>query len=399
YCNFSVFQSLPDSWAIGHIFPIMPVHRLSEAPGRNTILADITCDCDGKIDRFISMNEMNDTLPLHELKNNEEYYLGVFLVGAYQETLGDLHNLLGDTNVVSIRINENGEYDFVSEMEGDSVADVLSYVEYNPKILIEQFREKAEKAVREGKIDVSERRKIMKAYESGLIKKDTQTVVHNVSFSISRGETLGLVGECGSGKTTLGRLLLRLIEPTSGSILFNGQDITHLSRKKMRPYRKDMQIIFQDPESSLNPRMTIYQSIVEPLNLWTDLTLEEKDVKVHDLLDAVGLGVEHLNRYPYQLSGGQNQRVVLARILTLEPLFLVADEPTASLDVSVQAQILDIIARWKANHSLTLLFISHDLDLVRRISDRIITLESGQIISEEHKMSGEFSSPLFRLCT
>jgi arginine decarboxylase len=168
YCNFSVFQSLPDSWAIGHIFPIMPVHRLSEAPGRNTILADITCDCDGKIDRFISMNEMNDTLPLHELKNNEEYYLGVFLVGAYQETLGDLHNLLGDTNVVSIRINENGEYDFVSEMEGDSVADVLSYVEYNPKILIEQFREKAEKAVREGKIDVSERRKIMKAYESGL---------------------------------------------------------------------------------------------------------------------------------------------------------------------------------------------------------------------------------------
>ncbi len=240
---------------------------------------------------------------------------------------------------------------------------------------------------------------LSKAYESGLIKKDTQTVVHNVSFSISRGETLGLVGECGSGKTTLGRLLLRLIEPTSGSILFNGQDITHLSRKKMRPYRKDMQIIFQDPESSLNPRMTIYQSIVEPLNLWTDLTLEEKDVKVHDLLDAVGLGVEHLNRYPYQLSGGQNQRVVLARILTLEPLFLVADEPTASLDVSVQAQILDIIARWKANHSLTLLFISHDLDLVRRISDRIITLESGQIISEEHKMSGEFSSPLFRLCT
>jgi arginine decarboxylase len=168
YCNFSIFQSLPDSWAISHIFPIMPIHRLNEAPSRNAILADITCDCDGKIDRFTCFNEIKKALPVHELKANEEYYLGVFLVGAYQETLGDLHNLMGDTNIISIRINANGEYDFVREIEGDSVADVLSYVEYDPKILIELFRDKAEKAVRKGKITAAERRSIMKAFETGL---------------------------------------------------------------------------------------------------------------------------------------------------------------------------------------------------------------------------------------
>ena len=168
YCNFSVFQSLPDSWAIGHIFPIMPIHRLNEAPNRNAILADITCDCDGKIDIFTCFNEIKKALPLHELKTNEEYYLGVFLVGAYQETLGDLHNLMGDTNIISIRINSNGDYDFVREIEGDSVADVLSYVEYDPKDLIELFRDKAEKAVRSRKITAAERRSIMKAFEVGL---------------------------------------------------------------------------------------------------------------------------------------------------------------------------------------------------------------------------------------
>nr|HPI90220.1 biosynthetic arginine decarboxylase [Spirochaetota bacterium] len=167
YCNFSVFQSLPDAWAIGQIFPTMPIHRLNEYPCRNAVLADITCDCDGKIDRFISDNEIRNCIPLHDFNDNE-YYIGVFLVGAYQETLGDLHNLMGDTNVVSIRINEKGDYDFVREIDGDSVADVLSYVEYNPKLLLEQFRAKAERAVRDGLISVSERRKIMKAYESGL---------------------------------------------------------------------------------------------------------------------------------------------------------------------------------------------------------------------------------------
>ncbi len=168
YGNFSVFQSLPDAWAIEHLFPMMPLHRLDEEPERNAIIADITCDCDGKIDRFIGVNGSEDTLSLHELKNGDDYYLGVFLVGAYQETLGDLHNLMGDTNVVSVRISEDGNYDFVREMEGDSIADVLSYVEYNPRDLIERFRKKAEKAVRNGSITAAERKKIMKDFEDSL---------------------------------------------------------------------------------------------------------------------------------------------------------------------------------------------------------------------------------------
>lgn len=168
YGNFSVFQSLPDSWAIDHLFPIVPIHRLNEMPTRQAILADITCDCDGKIDRFIDMHGVRHVLPLHELKPNEEYILGAFLVGAYQETLGDLHNLLGDTNVVSVRVADDGEFYFVREQEGDSVGDVLSYVEYSPGNLLERFREAAEEAVREKRISASERRKIMKVFDKGL---------------------------------------------------------------------------------------------------------------------------------------------------------------------------------------------------------------------------------------
>jgi arginine decarboxylase len=168
YANFSVFQSLPDAWAIGHLFPVLPVHRLHEEPTRQGILADITCDCDGKIDKFIDLHGERTTLPLHELRDGEEYYLAAFLVGAYQETLGDLHNLFGDTNVVTIRISETGDYDLVREIEGDSVADVLSYVEFDPKAMVVQFRKQAELAVREGKITARERKKIMRAYEAGL---------------------------------------------------------------------------------------------------------------------------------------------------------------------------------------------------------------------------------------
>nr|WP_321513605.1 biosynthetic arginine decarboxylase [uncultured Pseudodesulfovibrio sp.] len=168
YCNFSVFQSLPDAWAIGQLFPVMPVHRLGERPVREGILADITCDCDGKIDRFIDSQGVKRTMPLHDLKDNEEYYLGAFLVGAYQETLGDLHNLLGDTNIVTIRIRENGEYDFVNEMEGDTVEDILSYVEYDTKYLLTRFRETAENAVRERRITPAQRKEILQAYKMGL---------------------------------------------------------------------------------------------------------------------------------------------------------------------------------------------------------------------------------------
>jgi arginine decarboxylase len=168
YGNFSIFQSLPDSWAIGHLFPIMPIHRLNEEPTRNVILADITCDCDGKIDRFIDQHDVRNTLPLHDLKPDDEYYLGIFLVGAYQETLGDLHNLLGDTNIVSIQITEDGEFEFIREIEGDSVADVLSYVEYDTNAMVTRFRETAEQSIRNGLITPKERQKIMKVFRAGL---------------------------------------------------------------------------------------------------------------------------------------------------------------------------------------------------------------------------------------
>jgi len=168
YCNFSVFQSLPDSWAIGQLFPVMPIHRLDEEPTRSGVLADITCDCDGKIDQFIDKRGVKRYLPLHELRNSDEYILGAFLVGAYQETLGDLHNLLGDTNVVTVRILENGEFEFVNEQEGDTVADVLSYVEYDPKRLLVSFRKTAEQAVRAKRISPQERKEIVEAYDTGL---------------------------------------------------------------------------------------------------------------------------------------------------------------------------------------------------------------------------------------
>ncbi len=168
YCNFSVFQSLPDSWAIDQLFPIMPLHRLLEEPKNNAVIADITCDCDGKIDHFIDLHDVRNTLPLHEVNNGDDYYLGVFLVGAYQETLGDLHNLFGDPNVVSVKISPDGHIDFVKEIHGDSVADVLSYVEYEPSYMLVKFREKAEQAVREGLITPSERKNIVAAYDDGL---------------------------------------------------------------------------------------------------------------------------------------------------------------------------------------------------------------------------------------
>jgi len=168
YGNFSVFQSLPDVWAIEQIFPIMPVHRHREYPSRQAIIADITCDSDGKIDRFIDPRGMRKTLPVHPLTDGEPYYFGVFLVGAYQETLGDLHNLMGDTNVVSVRINEDSSFDFVREMNGDSIADVLSYVEYQPQQLLEQFRRTAERAVRSGRIVPAERQALLESFSASL---------------------------------------------------------------------------------------------------------------------------------------------------------------------------------------------------------------------------------------
>ncbi|MCF7667183.1 MAG: biosynthetic arginine decarboxylase [Akkermansiaceae bacterium] len=167
YGNFSLFQSLPDSWAIDQLFPVMPIHRLDEKPRQRAVLADITCDCDGKIDRFIDKEDVAKVLPLHDIRPDESYYVAVFLVGAYQETLGDLHNLLGDTNVVGVHL-EKGKPVYTHEVEGDTVADVLSYVEYDPKELISRFRSFAEKAVNDGRISPKERREILDLYREGL---------------------------------------------------------------------------------------------------------------------------------------------------------------------------------------------------------------------------------------
>ena len=168
YGNFSLFQSLPDVWAIDQVFPVMPIHRLNERPTQEAVIADLTCDCDGKIDRFSGKYGIKHTLPLHALKEGEEYYLGVFLVGAYQETLGDLHNLFGDTNVVSVKINEDSSFDFQREFHGDSISDVLSYVEYDTKKMTEQFRKRAENSVKKGDISASRRKQLMRAFTESL---------------------------------------------------------------------------------------------------------------------------------------------------------------------------------------------------------------------------------------
>ncbi|MBX2847269.1 MAG: biosynthetic arginine decarboxylase [Acidiferrobacterales bacterium] len=168
YGNFSIFQSLPDSWAIDQLFPIMPIHRLNEEPKRQAVLADITCDCDGKIDRFIDEFEVKNVLAVHDLKSDEEYYLGVFLVGAYQETLGDLHNLFGDTHVVSVRMNNDQSFDLVKEINGDTISDVLSYVEFDPQSLLLNYRNMVESAVKEGRITAKERQEMLNTYKASM---------------------------------------------------------------------------------------------------------------------------------------------------------------------------------------------------------------------------------------
>jgi len=207
--------------------------------------------------------------------------------------------------------------------------------------------------------------------------------VDDVSFDVIKGETLGLVGESGCGKTTLGRTLLRLIEPTSGSIIYNGNDLTKKTIDEIKPLRKDIQLVFQDPYSSLNPRLTIGSAISEPLKVHGQYkTDNQRKEKVIDLLEKVNLDPVHYDRYPHEFSGGQRQRIVIARALALNPSFIICDEPVSALDVSVQAQVLNLLNDIKKEFGFTTIFISHDLGVVRYISDRIMVMHKGKIVEQ-----------------
>jgi ABC-type oligopeptide transport system ATPase subunit len=206
--------------------------------------------------------------------------------------------------------------------------------------------------------------------------------VDDVEFQIKRGQVLGLVGESGSGKTTLGRSILRLIEPSEGEVYFEGQDILRFSPRDFRMIRRRMQIVFQDPYATLNPRMQIRQIIAEPLLFHKMVPPNKVTARVIELLAKVGMEAYFMYRYPHEFSGGQRQRIAIARALSMEPDFIVADEPVSALDVSVQAQIINILLRLQRTENLTILFISHDLAVVESIADRIAVMHNGKIVEE-----------------
>ena len=219
---------------------------------------------------------------------------------------------------------------------------------------------------------------LYKFFKAG--RKQTLKAVDHVSVSIKRGETLGLVGESGCGKTTCGRTMMKLYEPTSGKVVFDGKDISTLKGKDLLEFRKNVQIIFQDPYASLDPRMTIGEIISEGMDVHFKLTDKEKNDKVAELLNKVGLSADYANRFAHELSGGQRQRVGIARALAVEPKFIVCDEPISALDVSIQAQVVNLLIKLQREFGLTYLFISHDLSMVKHISDRVGVMYLGSMV-------------------
>ncbi len=225
---------------------------------------------------------------------------------------------------------------------------------------------------------IVEAKDLCKYFKAG--KNQTLKAVDGVNIQLEKGETLGLVGESGCGKTTCGRTLVKLYDATSGTVMFEGKDVSKLKGKELLGFRKDAQIIFQDPYASLDPRMTIGEIITEGMNVHFHLSEKEKEEKVNDLLHKVGLNAEYANRFAHELSGGQRQRVGIARALAVEPKFIVCDEPISALDVSIQAQIVNLLIKLQREMGLTYLFISHDLSMVKHISDRVGVMYLGSMV-------------------